>query len=147
MNNPQTEFLIVDTKATNAGLWIDHRRAVIVLISSKGEKMREIQSHVEKQPGRFEGVRSTTHYEAHQIQADDSRDRDFTNQLNRYYAEVIEVIRVAGSILIFGPGEAKGELKKRLEHTGLEEEIITVETADKMTDHQIAAKIRAHFHQ
>ena len=130
-----------------AGLWIDHRKAVIVRISSEGEETKEIQSHVEKQPGRLEGVRSTAHYEAHQVPADDSRERDFTNHLNRYYAEVIEVIRDVVSVLIFGPGEAKGELRRRLEHDGPTKQIIAFETTDKMTDHQIAAKVREHFHQ
>ena len=36
-----------------------------------------------------------------------------------YYDEVIAVIRDAQAILILGPGEAKGELKKRLERDKL----------------------------
>ena len=57
----------------------------------------------------------------------------------------IASIRDAQSILLFGPGEAKGELKKRLERIGLGERIVGVETVDKMTDRQIAAKVRRHF--
>ena len=44
---------------TTAGLWIDHRKAVIAIVSAEGEQTIEIQSNVEKQPGRFAGVRST----------------------------------------------------------------------------------------
>jgi hypothetical protein len=58
---------------------------------------------------------------------------------------VISHIRDADSILIFGPGEAKGELKKRLESKGLGGRIVAVETTDKMTERQIAAKVRAYF--
>ncbi|MCX6555193.1 MAG: hypothetical protein NTZ12_09310 [Candidatus Aminicenantes bacterium] len=47
--------------------------------------------------------------------------------------------------MIFGPGEAKGELKKRLERDGLGGRIAAVETVDKMTDRQIAAKVRKRF--
>ena len=132
---------------TTAGLWIDHRKAVIAIVSAEGEETLEIKSNVEKQPGRFAGVRSTTPYEAQLVQADDSREREFTGHLNQYYAEVIAAIRDAESILIFGPGEAKGELKKRLEHTKLGGHIIAMETADKMTDRQIAAKVREYFHK
>ena len=46
------------------GLWIDHRKAVIVTVSGKGEKTSVIESQAEKQPGRFDGVRSTTPYES-----------------------------------------------------------------------------------
>ena len=127
---------------TTAGLWIDHRRAVIVIISTEGEETLEIKSNVEKQPGRFAGVRSTTAYEAQQVPADDSHEREFTGHLNQFYAAVIAAIRSAESIYIFGPGEAKGELKKRLEHAKLGGHIVAMDTTDKMTDRQIAAKVR-----
>jgi len=132
---------------TTAGLWIDHRKAVIAIVSAEGEETMEIRSNVEKQPGRFAGVRSTGHYEAQQVQADDSRERNFTGELNDYYDEVIAAIRGAESILLFGPGEAKGELKKRLERDKLGGHIIAIETVDKMTDRQIAAKVREYFHE
>lgn len=129
-----------------AGLWIDHRKAVIVIVSKKGEEATmEIRSNVEKQPGRFDGVRSTTPYEAQMVKADDSRERKFTGQLDHYYAEVIAAIRGAESILIFGPGEAKGELKNHLDQAKLGGKIIAIETIDKMTDRQIVAKVREYF--
>ena len=129
------------------GLWIDHRKAVIVEVSDKGEETREIESEVEKQPGRFSGVRSTTPYESQHVAADDSRERRFTGHLHDYYDEVIASIRHAESILIFGPGEAKGELQKRLEGDNLGGRVVAVQTADRMTDREIAAKIRDYFHE
>jgi hypothetical protein len=77
--------------------------------------------------------------------ADDQRDRQFEVHLGRYYDEVIAHVRDTESILLFGPGEAKGELEKRLAGEGLGERIVGIETADKMTDHQIAAKVRDYF--
>jgi TusA-related sulfurtransferase len=131
---------------TTVGLWIDHRKAVITIVSAEKEETIEILSSVEKQPGRYAGVRSTTRYNK-PVPVDGSRERKFTGDLNQYYAEVIAAIGDAESILIFGPGEAKGELKKRLEHAKLGGNIIAVETTDKMTDRQIAAKVREYFHQ
>lgn len=131
---------------TIVGLWIDHRKAVIAAVSDKGEKTRVIESHVEKHPGRISGVRSTTPYESQNVPADDSREREFTGHLHGYYDEVIAAIRDAESILIFGPGEAKGELKGRLERDKLGGRIVAVETVDKMTDRQVAAKVREYFH-
>jgi hypothetical protein len=131
-----------------AGLWIDHRRAVIAIVSDEGkETLLEIKSNVEKQAGRLAGVRSTTPYESLKVRADDSHEREFTGHLNQFYAEVIAAIRGIESILLFGPGEAKEELKKRLERNNPRGRIIAVETADKMTDRQIAAKVREHFHE
>jgi len=130
---------------TATGLWIDHRKAVIVTITGRAENVREILSHVEKQPGRIEGARSTTPYESQLVTADDSRQRDLTGHLGTYYDEVISHLRDATGILIFGPGEAKGELVKRIERDKLGERIARIETVDKMTVPQIAAEVRKHL--
>jgi len=118
-----------------AGLWIDHRKAVIVLITDEGEEVKKIASGMEKH----------TRFMGEDGQGEDVRDRQFGNQLNGYYDQVIAVVRDADSIQIFGPGEAKGELEKRLEQVGLKEHILAIETVDKMTDRQIAAKVRERF--
>jgi hypothetical protein len=76
---------------------------------------------------------------------EDTRERHFEGELAKYYEEVIAQIRDAEAILILGPGEAKGELKARLERDGLASRIVGVETADKMTDPQIVAKVRERF--
>src|SRR4030095_15317953 len=121
------------------GLWIDHRKAVIAIISDEGEELKKITSNMEKHV-RFTGGRASE-----DGSTEDVRDRQFGNHLNSYYDEVIAVIRGADSIQIFGPGEAKGELEKRLEHEGLKAHIVASETADKMTDRQISAKVREHY--
>ena len=132
---------------TTVGLWIDHRKAVIVVLTDEAEEIKLIISKVEKQPGRPGGVRSKTPYESQLVRADDSRQRKLTGHLSIYYDAVIACIRDAESILIFGPGEAKGELKKRLETKKLSGRIVGIETIDKMTDRQIAAKVRQYFQE
>ena len=130
---------------TTVGLWLDHRKAVIVAISDQGQATKLVISKVEEQLGRPGGRRSTTAYEPQQVPSDDRRQRKLTGQLNIYYEAVIACLRDAEAILIFGPGEAKGELKKRLEKSGLRGRIAAVETFDKMTDRQIAARVRQYF--
>jgi hypothetical protein len=68
-----------------------------------------------------------------------------TGRLNGFYDEVISRIRGAEEIFILGPGEAKGELKKRLETNYLGRRTVGVEACDKMTDPQIVAKVGEHF--
>jgi len=62
-----------------------------------------------------------------------------------YYDGVITFIRNADSIMIFGPGEAKVELETRMKLSNLGDRIVCVETAGKMTEPQIAAKVRDQF--
>ena len=130
---------------TKVGLWIDHRKASIVTVTDKGEEMGLIVSKVEKQPRRSGDSPLKGPYEPHQVPAQDSLQRTLTEHLNMYYDAVIASIRDAESILIFGPGEAKGELKERLEKNGLGGRIVHIEAADRMTDRQIAAKVRQRF--
>ncbi|MCX6175566.1 MAG: hypothetical protein NTZ27_12505 [Ignavibacteriales bacterium] len=119
------------------GLWIDHRKAVIVSITGDLEEIKSIKSNMEKHV-RFSG-------EAQEDSEEDIRDRRFASHLNKYYDEVISFIRNAESILIVGPGEAKVEFKKRLESEKQIGRVVGLETADKMTEPQIAEKVREHF--
>jgi hypothetical protein len=130
---------------TKVGLWIDHRKAIVVTVTDKGDEARLVISAVEKQLRRSGDSPLKGRYERQQVMADDSQQRTFTGHLNSFYDAVIASIGGAESILIFGPGEAKGELKKRLQRKNLGERIAVLETVDKMTDRQIAAKVRRHF--
>jgi len=130
---------------TKAGLWIDHQKAIVVLIKTAGEEIKQISSNAEKQLRRTGSTPLQGNFEAQQVPADGSRQRIFTGQLNAYYDEVIACIGDAESILIFGPGEAKNQLKDRLEDKSLAARVVETETADIMTEPQIAAKVRRHF--
>ena len=130
---------------TLAGLWIDHREAVIVLVSEKGQKTKRIKSHVEKQLRRSGRSPTRAPFESQMVPADDSREREYTGHLANYYDEVIWCLRPAKAILLFGPGEAKGELRKRIERNKLDVRITSFETSDKMTERQISQKVRRHY--
>ena len=131
----------------NAGVWIDHRKAVVVTLGPSGEKITTIASKVEKHPERGGDSPMKGSYESLQVPADDSRQHALTGELNIYYDAVIASLRESQFLLLFGPGEAKGELKKRLDKAKLGARVATVETADKMTDREIAAKVRDYFRE
>jgi stalled ribosome rescue protein Dom34 len=131
--------------AVRVGLWIDHRKAVIVMVSDEGDATSVVESNVERHVRYSGGAHSGKSHESQPETGEDKRERHFAGQLSKYYDEVIAHIRDAESILIIGPGEAKGELKTRLEHGGLGARIVGVETVDKMTDRQIAARVREYM--
>jgi stalled ribosome rescue protein Dom34 len=125
------------------GLWIDHKQAVVVTLADEVEETKRIISDIEKQV-RYSGASHASHDDTTEIRRD-RQDRRFDDHLSKYYDEVIACLRDADAILIFGPGEAKGELQKQLEGQALGERIAGIETADNMTDGQIAAKVRTYF--
>ena len=130
---------------TLAGLWIDHREAVIVLVSENGRETKRIKSNVEKQLRRSGRSPSGESFESQMVPADDSREREYGGHLANYYDEVIACLRPAEAIMLFGPGEAKGELRKRIERSNLDLRITRFETTDKMTERQVSQKVRRHY--
>jgi hypothetical protein len=126
---------------THAGLWIDHRKAFIVFGGAEKETTALVESGLAKHP-HFSGRDL-----AQDGSADDQLDHQFAVHLDEYYDRVIAQIGDTSAILIMGPGEARGELEKRLKHKGLDKRIVSSETADKMTDRQIVAKVGEHFKQ
>ncbi len=124
------------------GLWIDHRQAVIVTLQDKEEDIQRIESKVEKRVRYSAASHSTNVTAPVDDYAEDKRDRRLNDQITRYYDEIISHLQDATSVLIMGPGEAKVEFQKHMDKQKLGQAIIGVEAADKLTDAQIAAKVR-----
>jgi hypothetical protein len=120
------------------GLWLDRKKAVIVSFANNIEGRRIITSDME-------------HYVLYStvVPGDGSpenvRDRRFWNHLGEYYDKIIAHIRDATEIQIFGPEGAKFELQQHLESEGLAGHIISIEEEGKLTDLQIATKVRKRF--
>lgn len=121
----------------HVGIWIDHKRAVIVRPSADGTTTETVESEVGAHPrfgGELDGG-GEKKYEGRHGQ-----------QLNRYFDAVIDQLAGPEKLLIFGPGEAKGELERRFRrskaHAGC---VVTVQTTDRLTDQQIVARVEEYF--
>jgi hypothetical protein len=120
------------------GVWLDRKKAVIVSIANNIEARRIITSDME-------------HYVLYSTvvpgdgSPEETRDRRFWNHLGEYYDKIMEHIRDATEIQIFGPEVAKYELQKQLEREGLAINIVSMEDAEKMTDLQISTKVQKRF--
>jgi hypothetical protein len=127
------------------GLWINYTKAIIVTVTGDTDETRHIRSNIEKHV-RFSGGSSASPLNGTcSISGEGNQEGKFTSYLNAYYDGVISLIRHADSIWIFGPGEAKSELEKHLLQGHLNGQIVGVETVEKMTDRQIAVKVREHY--
>lgn len=126
------------------GVWIDHREAIVVKLTDSGQEVICVQSDFETQLRRSSD-RTTGNFEPMMIPADTIRERKKVADLKQFYDEVSTHLGNAQSLLIFGPGEAKTEFRKHLgpKHSAAAD--LTVETADKMTEPQVVARVREHF--
>jgi len=123
-----------------AGIWIDHREAFLVTLGPGGEVTERIESGMEKH------VRYAGRTASEEGIADDQRDRQYATHLEHFYDNVITHLGGTKSLFVLGPGEARGEFAKRVAAKAAGMHIVGSEAADKMTDAQIAAKVRQHFH-
>lgn len=130
---------------SKVGLWIDYRKAIIVSVTEKWEKIKKIVPVSERYSQYF--IDSTLKNSCSPIQTPVNHfpQRILQKQINIYYDEVIASICDANSILIFGSNTAKYELKYRLEMNKLGDRIVSIETVDKMTERQISSKILQKF--
>lgn len=125
------------------GVWIDHQKAILVRMSAEGEELIQINSDSEKPFSSAAGPGSNEHPQNYV--PDNKREHKFMIQLNNFYDEVLEALHGADPLLILGPGEAKGEFHKRLQSKTFPAKLVEIATADKLTDRQIAARVREHF--
>jgi hypothetical protein len=129
-----------------AGIWIDHKKAVIVSASADGVSARTLESEVGPH-ARYSGRTGYPTTEGSQGGRGEKKyEERYGQQLEQYYDEVIRQLGQPEALLIFGPGEAKLQLKERLSHSkALLEGTVEIETTDKMTDPQILAKVKKHY--
>jgi hypothetical protein len=128
------------------GIWIDHAKAVIVFASADQVITRTLESNVGPH-SRYSGRAGSSAPEGPQDERGEKRyEARYGEQLDRYYDEVISQLGQPEALLIFGPGEAKLQLKARLSRSkALSACTVSSETTDKLTDSQIVAKVREHF--
>jgi hypothetical protein len=128
----------------NVGIWIDHTKAVIVFVSADRVTSKTVESDVGPHarysgrapyptPGGPKAGRGEKKYEAR-----------YGQHLDRYYDEVISQLGQPEALLIFGPGEAKLQLKERLSRSK-EQPSVEIETTDELTEPQIVAKVKEHY--
>ncbi len=127
------------------GLWIDHKKAVFVILIGEDEEIKIIESNLERHVHPTGGSRSKTPYGPQDVVSEGKRERKYELHVKKYYDEVISNINDADSVFIFGPGEAKNKLIKHIKNKELNSRIVGVETVDKITEVQIAAQVRNFF--
>lgn len=126
----------------NIGLWIDHKQAYIIEYEEK--KTQVIPSNLEPRI-HSGGTRIGGMYNQGLDSELGYNDR-YQHQLHEFYEKVISAVREAEHLFVMGPGEAKHEFEKALhKHKDLRGRLIKNETADKMTENQMTARVREFF--
>ena len=128
------------------GVWIDHKKAVLVTLAGGAEKVETFESGVGGFVRLSGGARSRTPYGPQDIASDSRRHAKYKKHLTEFYRSLIDVFRDAEALYVFGPGSAKNELRREIERfKPIRKRLVAVEASDKMTDRQITAAVRSFF--
>jgi peptide subunit release factor 1 (eRF1) len=115
-------------------IWIDHREALLVaFVADQLQREEELVSEV--RPHTHGGGWSQHRFEAHRHET-----------LKHFYEEVIQHLGMVDEILILGPGQAKHELRARIEHhKGLKGKVVEIASADQLTAAELVAQAKGFF--
>jgi len=126
-----------------AGVWIDSKKAVISILHGEDASTDVLASGIEgneriegegRPEGRFGGQFLNNE------QADEARRQDAERE---FVDKVIEYVKNASQLLIFGPSHMKYELENAVRALPPPSpNIRAVENADSMTDNQVAEYVR-----
>jgi stalled ribosome rescue protein Dom34 len=129
----------------NAGIWIDHHKAIVVLLLDDAESTEVILADAEATNAPDSPRNDRDGHTRNDFIAEDKRERKAMIHFVKHYDNVIAHLHHADSIFIMGPGEAKGEFAKRIEEMSLKGRVSHIEPADNMSDCQVVAHVREVF--
>jgi hypothetical protein len=119
------------------GVWMDHHHAFVI---STPDQHAEGEYDVVKKIARHE--HDSSNYKNEKVDLAKG-----SQEQKKYFKAISDQINHAEAIYIFGPGTAQEEFKNTLGHdhhyNGKE---ILLGTSDKITDNQMIAQVRDHFH-
>jgi len=129
------------------GIWIDTSKAVVVTLAGKQEFIVEIESDIEDRIYHDREGDKGTFMGSRHINNEKTFDERRKQQIIHFLDNVIEEIKDADEIYIFGPAEMKIKLRKKIEAGKVIQghKLTSVVTADKMTVNQIVAKTKEYY--
>lgn len=129
---------------TKAGIWIDHKHAVVIRISESGQETSRFAAGVAEPFPPTNESRAKHEYTKNDFAPEVRLQRKQENQCKEMFEQIETHLKGVQDLLILGPGEAKNEFESHLQGKHGSKMHIEVETADKLTEPQLVARTREH---
>jgi hypothetical protein len=130
----------------NVGIWLDNEKAYIITLNDGNENVEKIESKIETRV-RIEGEKkSYSRLGGMFINPQKKKTKRKNHQLKEYFNLILRKTRGASSIYIFGPADAKNNLKKVVQQEkSLTHKLKQVDPSDKLTQNQMIARVKEVF--
>ena len=128
------------------GIWIDHKEAHVVIYNRIKESIKHITSGIEKWATSGGGSRGALPYSHTGGGAGTKIESQRRDYLQKYYETIAKNISITDKVILMGPSFAKLELQRTIEKKKtFAGTVVSKITVGRMTDRQIAAKVRSFF--
>jgi hypothetical protein len=119
------------------GIWIDHKKAVIVSVAREHSLVTRLRS----------SLRPHRHYHGAQDGGGEKKYEARHEQAVAHFVDAVaRHVERGDEVLILGPGETKGALARRIRQIKSLKEVATTTTAaDKLSEAQIVAAVRRRY--
>ncbi len=127
------------------GIWLDFSEAQIITIHEGTVSTTTILSEIEHKSSAG-GSHSPSPWGPVEVANEQHLREKRKHQEKAYFEQIMEAIKSAGEIYIFGPAEAKVGLEKAIKaQASFSYDIKAIETADSMTMNQKVAQVKHFF--
>lgn len=129
----------------NAGIWIDQRKAVVVLLNGQEEDLFEVNSNVEEAhtKGGYGGANKSMPQDARSDKKVLARRQKETKQ---FFDDVAKKLPKLESLYVFGPGDGKKFFSTAMkEKAKFKDTAIRTANADQLSVNQIHARVQDFF--
>lgn len=119
------------------GIWIDQKQAVIVSVARDHSGVTRLRS----------SIRPHRHYHGAQDGGGEKKYEERHAQSVAHFLDAVaRHVAPGDEVLVLGPGETKGALKRRIRDVkSLRDVTVTTRTADKLTEPQLIAAVRRRY--
>lgn len=136
----------LSTKYPRAGVWIDHTKAEIVVLTGEQVDVKTVYSDAERKHRSMGGAHSSTQTSHMASVSELKMNARRENTFKRYYEEVSEELKGVDQFYVIGPDGAKSEFKIALEkHPDLLKKMVAIETSDKISEAQLVSQVKRFF--
>jgi hypothetical protein len=131
------------------GMWIDGSKAVIISLVDGKEQVERVEAEIENRVHHYgEGNPGVRMGDRHLVPEKRFNERE-RHQLDNYLDAVLEKVKTADELYVFGPAETRVALQRKLDtdksYKDLAPRLRAVEPADNMTKNQIVARVKEFF--
>ena len=131
-----------------SGIWIDTKKAMIVLLEEEDEKVIYIYSFIESRERIPGETKWFTRFGNRFLNFEKKKENRKNNAVRNYLAKVVNEVRGTDELVLYGPAEIKKELEKLIRQDAqLSAKLKAVEPADSMTENQVVALVKNYYRQ